>query len=315
MKQFFWLLQDNLPLAAAEATALSRPKYSAQLGDILVVYTQEKGFHNRLALSRATYTFLFSCHVKDLHKKMQDFKWQKHYKRSFKLEVHHSPIPSRELAEYIWNSLKNPKVDMDNPNTIFELFFQGTTVIAGKRLATIDPAPFFKRRPHLRTVLHPSGMQPRLARALVNLTRAKKGTIVDPFCGTGGILIEAGLMGLKIVGYDKEESMIEKAEKTLDSFKLKAKLKVADATKLTKSMQFVATDLPYGRNTKAKELEKLYLAFLKKLKKLLIRRAVVVFPHFINHKKLIEMAKLDIIGEYRNYVHSTLSRTIVVLEA
>ena len=314
MRQFFWLLKENLPLAAAEVVALAKPKQTAQIGDLLVVYTKEKDFHNRLAFTRASYQFLFSCHVYDIEEKLKSFDWQKHYKKSFKLLAHHSPIPTTKMAKDIYDSLRRPHVDLENPATVFELFFQGTTVIAGKRLATIDATPFFERRPHLRPEMHPSSMHPRLARALINLTGAKKGTIVDPMCGTGGILIEAGLLGFKIVGSDSVKTMINKAEKNLSSFKLKGKLKVADATKLTKPMEYVITDLPYGRNTKAKDLEKLYGKFLAKLKKLLRKRAIVVFPDFINHQKLIKKAKLTVLGEFKSYVHATLTRTIVVLE-
>jgi len=53
---------------------------------------------------------------------------------------------------------------------------------------------FGKRKPHMRPGFHPSSLNPKLARAFVNLTGIRKGTIVDMFCGTGGILIEAGLI-------------------------------------------------------------------------------------------------------------------------
>jgi len=202
MRQFFWLLKDPLPLAAAEVIALAKPKQAAQIGDILIVDTKEKDFHNRLAFTRSSYRFLFSCHVYDLEGKMKSFDWQKHYKKSFKLVAHHSPIPTTKLAKDIYDNVRRPNVDLKSPATVFELFFQGTAVIAGKRLATIDATPFFERRPHLRPELHPSSMHPRLARALINLTGAKKGTIVDPFCGSGQIPFEAARMGCDVYASD-----------------------------------------------------------------------------------------------------------------
>lgn len=312
MKQFFWLLNDNLALATAEALALSNPAQATRFGDILVVDSKHENMHERLALSRAAYELLFTCHVTNLRQQMQSFDWQSHYKKNFKLEIHHAPMfEAKEFAAYVWRRLKKPKVDLKNPVTSFELFFIGTQVIVGKRTGTISAAPFLARRPHLRPIMHPSGMQPRLARALVNLTGAWKGTITDPFCGAGGILLEAGLMGFKTVGTDIHDAQITRAKKNLAG--LKPKLKVADATKIGK-VDYVVTDLPYGLHTKGKELPKMYLKFLQQLKKNLKKRAVVVFPNFVDHQKLIKKSKLKVLGEFVNYVHGSLSRTIVVLE-
>ncbi|MBI4144853.1 methyltransferase domain-containing protein [Candidatus Woesearchaeota archaeon] len=316
MRQFFRLLQDNLSLACAEVIALSKPTQATRIKDLLIVDTDAKDLHKRLALTRATYEFLFACPAEELAPTMDAFDWQKHYRKSFKLDLHHAVEQNTAaLASHIWENLKKPKVDLTHPVTRFELFFFDDLVVCGKRTGTIDPAPFFARRPHLRPALHPSGMQPRLARALVNLTGATKGTIVDPFCGAGGILLEAGLLGFKIVGADIESTMIEKAKKNLKAFKLKAKLSVADATKFKTKVDYVVTDLPYGLNTKGKELPKLYLAFLKRLKRNLKTRAVVVFPHFVDHHALLKKAKLKLLGEFTNYLHKTLTRKMTVVEA
>jgi len=54
-----------------------------------------------------------------------------------------------------------------------------------------------------RKSLHPSMLEPRLCRAMVNLAKVKEGdTVVDPFCGTGGILIEAQEFKIRTLGYD-----------------------------------------------------------------------------------------------------------------
>lgn len=56
-----------------------------------------------------------------------------------------------------------------------------------------------------------SGMlPPKLARMLINLARTKETkTILDPFCGSGSILMEAGLMGLQATGSDISEKAVE----------------------------------------------------------------------------------------------------------
>lgn len=315
MKQFFWLVQDDPALAAAEVIALAKPSQAATLGPLLIIEAKDTKFHERVALSHATYEFLFACHVNELYQVMEGFDWQKHFKTSFKLDVHDVQLNLAEMAGYIWRSLKKPVVDLEKPKTRFELFFIGNQVVCGKRLTVIKAKPFLARRPHLRKANHPSGMQPRIARALVNLTGAEKGTIVDPFCGAGGFLIEAGILGFKLIGSDIDPAMIKRAKINLAAMKLKATLKVADATKMNAKADYIVTDLPYGLNTKGKELPIMYLKFLKQLKKCLKKRAVVVFPHFVDHHKLLKQAKLVIAEEFSQRVHFSLTRNIVVIDA
>lgn len=56
-----------------------------------------------------------------------------------------------------------------------------------------------------------SGMlPPKLARILINLAREdKSSTLLDPFCGSGSLLMEAALMGLEPVGVDRSAKAIE----------------------------------------------------------------------------------------------------------
>lgn len=182
----------------------------------------------------------------------------------------------------------------------------------------IDGKPFkhdfSKRKPHLRPGFHPSSLNPKLARAFVNLTGIQKGTIVDMFCGTGGIIIEAGLIGLNIIGYDIDKEMLDKAELNFKHYKIKNyKLYLQDATKIKKKYNYIVADLPYGHATKKID-KNLYLNFLKNLKKILGKRAVIGFPDFAPYKKLIKTAKLKIISEFTIYLHKNLSKKIIILE-
>jgi len=51
-------------------------------------------------------------------------------------------------------------------------------------------------------------LPPKLAQILVNLSGLEKGRILDPFCGTGVILQEAGLLGYSVYGTDLAEKMV-----------------------------------------------------------------------------------------------------------
>jgi tRNA G10 N-methylase Trm11 len=59
-------------------------------------------------------------------------------------------------------------------------------------------------------------MSPRLARTLVNLAGLRPGqTILDPFCGSGTILIEAYAKSLRCLGLDSRASRVQEARENL----------------------------------------------------------------------------------------------------
>ncbi|QIO21207.1 TIGR01177 family methyltransferase [Haloarcula sp. JP-L23] len=75
---------------------------------------------------------------------------------------------------------------------------------------------FGDRQPTNRPFFQPGSMDPLEARALVNIAGARPGaTVVDPMCGTGGILLEAGLVGARVVGGDAQEKMVRGTRQNL----------------------------------------------------------------------------------------------------
>lgn len=87
-------------------------------------------------------------------------------------------------------------------------------------------------------------LPPKLSQILINLSQpTTNSTIVDPFCGSGGLLMEAGLMGYDAEGSDINPKMAKCCATNMDwlnnEFKLTRSLKVAtpsDAT--TRTYQF-----------------------------------------------------------------------------
>lgn len=60
-------------------------------------------------------------------------------------------------------------------------------------------------------------ISPRLAKIIINLSGVRsKETLLDPFCGIGVVLQEALLQGVKVVGIDKDKTVIEKCKKNLE---------------------------------------------------------------------------------------------------
>lgn len=262
-------------------------------------------------------------------------------------------LPSeKELAKYVWRSVKysmnkfhgelknqkflsKPKVNLENPRTRIELFLYGNRAYCGLLLFE-NKEDFESRKSHLRPFPSPSSLHPRLARALVNLAGIKENEVlIDPFCGAGGFLIEAGLINIEVVGYDINKIMTSGCKRNLDYFKIKGKLKTKNALDIDDKFDCLVTDLPYGLNSNAvseyhkgnwklgrinkkvqkegftKDLEGFYLQFLKNLRKKIKKKAVIVFPSYVNYRSLLKKARFKMEKEFSNYVHGSLTRKIV----
>jgi len=206
--QIFLLSKQNLELSKQEVLSLTNKQDFMLIGNLLIINTNFKDY-KRLAYTKEIYTLLFISNPKTLLIDINNFNWQKIYKTNFCLRSHNAKgFKENTLAGYIWNNLKNPKVNLKKPKTEIHLFFIKNKVI-GALLKYKNKQKFEKRKPHLRPELHPSSLNPRLARALINLTGIEKDKLLDPFCGSGGILIEAGLIKLKPIGYDTDKIMLK----------------------------------------------------------------------------------------------------------
>ena len=159
----------------------------------------------------------------------------------------------------------------------------------------------------------PISLSPKLARAMVNLTGTESSVITDPFCGSGGILLEAGLLGHKVIGYDIAKAILKTAKERLDSFKIKTELECKDASSIDSSIEYCVTDLPYGKNTSVESLITTYTNFLKNLNFVLKQKAVIGFPHFVSGEVLSNLAGFLVLGKYHWKLHRSLTKEILVL--
>jgi tRNA (guanine10-N2)-dimethyltransferase len=99
----------------------------------------------------------------------------------------------------------------------------------------------------------PISLDPVLARAMVNISGVVAGNaVLDPFCGTGVILGEAGTVGARIFGMDFNQAMVKGTATNLEALGLGSfHLVRGDAMRAPEifGMEFdhVVTDPPYGR--------------------------------------------------------------------
>jgi tRNA (guanine10-N2)-dimethyltransferase len=229
-------------------------------------------------------------------------------------------LKSTEVEATIGKALaeRGYEIDLTHPQLqVRALLSQGVCII-GATLALIDRSRFESRRPRVRPYFYPGVLLPRLARAAVNLTRVKaEELLLDPFCGTGGILLEAGLLGATIMGSDVDGRMVFGTKMNLDYYDVLSDLLVQDARRLglrDECVDAVATDLPYGRSVtvRAHSLNQLKAAALGEIFRVLKRnaRAVLISHSPIEHE--VTDAGFTIEGRHTQYVHKSLTREIVV---
>jgi tRNA G10 N-methylase Trm11 len=92
-----------------------------------------------------------------------------------------------------------------------------------------------------------ASMPARLARALVNLVAPPARSILDPFCGTGSLLLEAQALGLAAYGLDHNPKMVGMTRRNLAHFGYQAQVGRGEAETCSQPADAVVTDLPYGR--------------------------------------------------------------------
>ncbi|MFQ5908713.1 MAG: RsmD family RNA methyltransferase [Thermoplasmata archaeon] len=142
------------------------------------------------------------------------------------------------------------RVDLEDPEVDLRVV-GGERVFLYEVAARVDRAGFEARAARNRPFARPVVLHPRFARALVNLTRVRAGdTLLDPFCGTGGVLMEASLVGARSVGADLQEVVIDGCRRNLNHFGMRADLHATDVGKIAQQVDEVnaiATDPPYGR--------------------------------------------------------------------
>lgn len=360
MRYIFLLSGDYIEIAKEEILSLINVENYKLLDRLLIAELKNDAKllnkFQRLALTKRIYRLLFKCKINDVEKSMRNFDWNSVYRDNFCLRTHNfsdnnensiknkinkkniKEYQEKDLARFVWHSVKNPKVDLENPKTKIEIFVIKDNVYCCL-LIFENKEGFESRKANLRPFPHSSSLHPKLARAIINITGVKENEIlIDPFCGTGGFLIEAGLMNIKAVGYDIYKPMIKGCIQNLKYYKIKDyKIKNKNAIDINDKFDYVVTDLPYGLNSNAlvdydkkswkkgrinlkiqkdnfkQNLEQFYLKFLKNLRKKLKKKAVIVFPNYVNYRRLLKTSKFKIENEFSNYVHGSLTRKIVKL--
>lgn len=221
----------------------------------------------------------------------------------------------------------NPQkvVDLENPDEKFMAILSEHGVWFGKFLSQSLRNEVRFRTSHKRPFFHPSSMNPILQRTMVNLAALKPGEwLLDPFCGTGGALIESSRLGIQSVGVEIDRRMIWGAGQNLGGdhdFSEKTHLVFGDATKLcfkTNSFSAIVTDPPYGTaaSTQGLDLTELLKKAFQELYSLLKPGSRVVFavPSDLDIEDQVAEILKATYKIFFHYVHRSLTRKILIFK-
>lgn len=305
-------------ISAAEALGGS-PKVVSQEPGVLVIDTKADpiALVQRLGLCHFVSEWLSSCDGEELESQAREIDVDGPIRvRSTKIGGAKADLDgSTHLVGGILGKTRG--VDLHHPRSDVRIVFSESAHV-GKLLGTIDRSSFEKRKNQYMPFFYPASLHPKFARALVNLTRVRKGEkLLDPFCGTGAILAEADLIGLEAVGTDLSEKMIAGARKNLEHVGADASLIVSDVGRIADPVgrvEGIATDPPYGKSTstKGESLPALYRRAFAAFSEVLDRGSylAVVVPR----ASLLEDAeRFDLAETHRLWVHRSLTRHFCVL--
>jgi tRNA (guanine10-N2)-dimethyltransferase len=215
----------------------------------------------------------------------------------------------------------NRRVDLTNPDIKLRVLITEKKIHVGRNVGIIDRSQFEKRKVQHRPFFSPISLHPKLARALVNSSQIKKGEkLLDPFCGTGGILIEAGLVGSQIIGCDIEKKMIEGCKITLKHYGIKDFLlineDIGDIKNHIKEVDAVVTDLPYGKSTttKGEDVNLLYKRAFEIISKLLKKSGIAVVVSPKSNMSDFYNYNLTFLEKHEIKMHRSLTRYICLFQ-
>jgi len=241
---------------------------------------------NRLALSYSVNEVLASGSLADIEEKVEGLDLGEGKTFGIKAKKLEGGISTSLLKNRIGEAIERSRdisVSLEDPD-IWISVFAGKEVYLCREIAAVDRKIFERRKPHHRPFSSPISLHPRIATALVNLSGIVAGeTLLDPFCGTGGILIEAGLIGARIMGIDIKKNIVDGCRRNLEYYGIDDYiLRDGDSTEMDiDPVDAIVTDFPYGRSTyTGGDIEGLYKKSFSRMNDWLKdgKRAVVGLP-------------------------------------
>ncbi len=278
MKYLFELSKEHQTIPTAELISCLHAEHILftvieKNEDAIVIDTpanEEKIMHTaqRLAFTFYVDRLLFSCSptIKQVTEHAKKQKLAVTGSLAIRYKNRSETIDSQPLVKALASVFtKGREVALDTPDIEIRAYIADDILYVGRKLAEINRTQFEQRKVQYRPFFLPISLHPKIARALVNLSCIRKQeTLLDPFCGTGGILVEAGYVGAKVIGSDIEQKMVGGCKQTLAFYNIPAEnifcTDVSTIAERMRNVDAIVTDLPYGKatTTKGEPITKLY---------------------------------------------------------
>jgi len=314
--------KSNLDMSIAEALSVLKPKEYNLYDNYLII----EGFNifNKINFKKLSFAFIKEIHeiisvadsLDDIKIKISSSNLSKLYKFDFKVKTKGFKFDtySKLFGSLVWKNIDNSKikpiVNLTNPKTIFFVLKSDSKYFFTKNV-WVNTDNFKLRKNKELPERMPTSTSPKLAKAMINLTGLKNSKIIDPFCGSGGILIEGDLLGHKMTGYDIDKRAFGKAKLNLLHLGLnKVKLEKKNALSLTGNYDAIVTDLPYGKNSKLNhELNLLYSDFFK----IAYKHSKILIVGLKEGDYFNLFYKWKIKNFFKIYIHKNMTKLIYVL--
>jgi tRNA (guanine10-N2)-dimethyltransferase len=277
------LFGKNWDLAVAEIESVLGRLVARDDNLLLVEARADLGRLRRLGLSTLVAEFVGQGSATQL-----DFDVESLLTSTYSVRVHRRPTSMRistdNLADLVWRRRGAGRVDLANPAVALHAFVVQDKIWWGRKIIDFESGEFVARAPRQRPFWRSVSIDPRTSRALVNLANPPlRGSVLDPFCGTGSFLVEATLMGFEAFGSDIDRRVVAGAKANLDYEGVSADVRMIDARDLgawKSSFDALVTDVPYGRSASTHGVDSadLYDAFLRSASSVMVRggRMVVI---------------------------------------
>ncbi|MFW5917209.1 MAG: TIGR01177 family methyltransferase [Halorubrum sp.] len=230
-------------------------------------------------------------------------------------------------------------VDLDDPDHVLRALFAagerddhdavagadgGDASVCALGWVAAEAARDFAPKPTDRPFFQPGSMAPADARAYANLAgAAPERTLLDPMCGTGGLPLEAGLVGADVLACDAQAKMARGTRENLRAYLDRGvdadrRWHVArgDATALPlrdDAVDGVAFDAPYGRQSKIArhELTDLVAGALAEAARVAPRAIVIADRDWRGEARA---AGWTVDAAFERRVHRSLTRHVLALD-
>lgn len=234
---------------------------------------------------------------------------------------------SREKQQFITNvgkriqDITEASVSLDYPDVVISVIALENRIILCESFKSYQRQILEQRTPSSRAFFHPSMMNSLLARVMCNIAGVQPNhSVLDPFCGGGGILCEAALIGAQITGIDVNWKLLKGAQNNLIDLNVSNfSLIQADSRKIPVcQVDSIVTDPPYGRTSSTRGQNAIHLiSALAEQSTDFVKtggRLCICGSQDMNMASLFDDVNLVVKYDILIPVHSGLTRNILAVE-